>query len=293
MPPSQICRCHWRRQLRVSGNLPSVMSDTLAEGFIRTGIVVVIAVLTYFLLVPIGKRVVDNYESKSGKEAGARIVTLWQVMRRILLLSVVITTLLILFGVWGFSIAPFLAIGTVLAAAVGFGAQDLIRDFIGGFFILVEDQFAIGDTITVAGVTGTVEDIQLRVSVLRDLEGNQLFVPNGQIIVTTNFTSAFANPVIDVGISYESDVDRALAVLKEELDALAADPDWNTRISGESEIMGVNELGDSAVILRARLVTDADERWTVRREALRRVKNRFDAEGITIPFPQVTVHRAD
>ena len=264
-----------------------------AEGLIRTGIVVVIAVLTYFLLVRIGKRVVDNYESKSGKEAGARIVTLWQVMRRILLLSVVITTLLILFGVWGFSITPFLAIGTVLAAAVGFGAQDLIRDFIGGFFILVEDQFAIGDTITVAGVTGTVEDIQLRVTVLRDLEGNQLFVPNGQIIVTTNFTSAFAKPVIDVGISYESDVDRALVVLKEELDALASDPDWNSRISGESEIMGVNELGDSAVILRARLVTDADERWTVRREALRRVKNRFDAEGITIPFPQVTVHRAD
>jgi small conductance mechanosensitive channel len=161
------------------------------------------------------------------------------------------------------------------------------------FFVLVEDQFRIGDTITIVGVTGTVEDIQLRVTVLRDLEGNQLFVPNGQVIVTTNFTSAFASPVIDVGISYESDVDRALAVLKDELDALASDPDWKSRISGDSEIMGVNELGDSAVVLRARLKTDADERWTVRREALRRVKKRFDAEGITIPFPQVTVHRAD
>jgi small conductance mechanosensitive channel len=186
-----------------------------------------------------------------------------------------------------------LAVGTVFAAAVGFGAQDLVKDFIAGFFILVEDQFAIGDTVTIAGVTGTVEDIQLRVTVLRDLEGNQLFVPNGQVVVTTNFTSAYAKPVIDVGISYETDVDRALAILKDELDALASDPAWTGRISGESEIMGVNELGDSAVVLRARLVTDANERWTVRREALRRVKNRFDAEGISIPFPQVTVHRAD
>lgn len=269
------------------------MSETFTEGLIRTGIVVVVAFVTYFLLVRIGKKVVYNYQTKAGKEAGDRIVTLWQVMRRILLLTVIITTLLILLGVWGFSIAPFLAIGTVLAAAVGFGAQGLIRDFIGGFFILVEDQFTIGDTITVAGVTGTVEDIQLRVSVLRDLEGNQLFIPNGQIVVTTNFTSAFAKPVIDVGISYESDVDHALAVLKEELDALANDPDWDSRISGESELMGVNELGDSSVVLRARLVTDADERWTVRREALRRVKKRFDAEGITIPFPQVTVHKGD
>ena len=269
------------------------MTGTLTETLIRTAVVLVVAVLTYFLLVRVGKRMVDNYASKSKKEAGARIVTLWYVMRRIVLLVVALTTMLVLFGVWGFSIAPFLAIGTVLAAALGFGAQDLVKDFIAGFFILVEDQFRIGDTITIADVTGTVEDIQLRVTVLRDLEGNQLFVPNGQVIVTTNFTSTFANPVIDVGISYESDVDRALAILKDELDALAADPDWESRISGDVEIMGVNELGDSAVVLRARLKTDADQRWTVRREALRRVKKRFDAEGITIPFPQVTVHRAD
>ena len=224
---------------------------------------------------------------------GARIVTLWQVMKRIVLLVVILTAMLVLFGVWGFSIAPFLAIGTVLAAAVGFGAQDLVKDFIGGFFILIEDQFAIGDTVTIGGVSGTVEDIQLRVTVLRDLEGNQLFVPNGQVVVTTNLTSSFARPVIDIGISYESDVDRALAILKDELDAFASDPDWTNVITDEVEILGVNELADSAVVLRARLVTEADERWSVRREALRRVKKRFDVEGITIPYPQVTVHRAD
>lgn len=269
------------------------MSDALLESLVRTAVVVVISALTYFVMIRVGKGMVDRYAAKSDKEAGARVVTLWQVMKRLALIVVVLTAILILFGVWGFSIAPFLAIGTLLAAAIGFGAQDLVKDFIAGFFILVEDQFAIGDTVDIAGVTGTVEDIQLRVTVLRNLEGNQLFVPNGQVLVTTNFTSAYAQPVIDVGISYEADVDRALVILKEELDAMASDPDWETRITGDIEIMGVNELGDSAVVLRARLVTVADERWTVRREALRRVKNRFDAEGITIPFPQLTVHRAD
>jgi small conductance mechanosensitive channel len=157
----------------------------------------------------------------------------------------------------------------------------------------VEDQFHVGDTITIAGVTGTVEDIQLRITVLRDHEGRAHFVPNGQITVTSNYTSHYAQPVIDISISYDSDVDHALVVLKEVLDSLASDPDWSSRIKGESEVFGVNKLDDSAVVVRGRLTTVAEERWSVRREALRRLKKRFDAEGITIPFPQLTIHKPD
>jgi small conductance mechanosensitive channel len=181
----------------------------------------------------------------------------------------------------------------VIGAALGFGAQDLVKDMIAGFFILAEDQFRVGDVVTIAGTTGTVEDIQLRVTVLRDLEGNEHFVPNGQITVASNYTSKFAQPVIDVGISYDSDVDLALEIFRQVLVELSTDPEWGQYISDEGEIFGVNELGDSAVVLRARLTTTADDRWAVRREVFRRVKKAFDAEGITIPFPQVTVHRAD
>ena len=119
---------------------------------------------------------------------------------------VVTTSILVIFGVWGISITPFLAVGTVVAAAVGFGAQDIVKDFLAGFFILSEDQFRIGDTVTIAATTGTVEDIQFRITKLRDLEGNVHIVPNGQIGVASNFTDLFAQPVIDVGISYDSDV---------------------------------------------------------------------------------------
>lgn len=262
------------------------------ELLIRTAVVLVSAFAGYWLVTRFAGRLVARAEAR-GEEDGARAQTLWTVARRVVLIAIVTTTILLVVVIWGFSITPLLAVGTVFAAAIGFGAQDLVKDIIAGFFILVEDQFHVGDTITITGTTGTVEDIQLRVTVLRDLEGNVHFVPNGSITVTSNFTSSYAQPVIDVGIAYESDVDHALAVMKDELDALASDPEWSAKIRGEGEILGVNKLDDSAVVIRGRVTTAADQRWSVRREALRRIKNRFDAEGVTIPFPQITVHRAD
>ena len=211
--------------------------------------------------------------------------------RRMILIAVVVTTALALLQIWGVGLAPFLAVGTAVAAAIGFGAQGLVRDLIAGFFILIEDQFRVGDVVSIAGASGVVEDIQLRVTVLRDVEGNVHFVPNGQITVSTNYTSLFAQPVIDVGVAYDTDLDAALDIMKDELESLAADPAWADRIKGEVEVFGVDKLGDSAVTLRMRLTTVANERWTVRREAYRRVKSRFDSEGITIPFPQLTIHQ--
>jgi small conductance mechanosensitive channel len=262
------------------------------SNLIRTGVVMLGALVVYLIGVRVGRHGVKRI-SQRGSESQERAETLWVMIRRLYMVIVLTTSILVIFSVWGISITPFLAVGTVVAAAIGFGAQDIVKDFLAGFFILAEDQFRIGDTVTIAGTTGTVEDIQFRITKLRDLEGNVHIVPNGQIGVASNFTNLFAQPVIDVGISYDSDVDLALSVLKDELDTLANDPDWADRIQGESEILGVNKLDDSAVVLRARLTTTAGDRWAVRREALRRIKNRFDGEGITIPFPQVTIHRAD
>jgi moderate conductance mechanosensitive channel len=271
--------------------LAQELLDELSESaLIASGIIVGIAIAAYWLAAMAGRRYVRRMVDK-GAERAARAETLWTVLRRVILLIIMITAVLFIFTAWGWSLAPFLGVGTVLAAALGFGAQDLVKDFLSGFFILVEDQFHVGDVITIAGVSGVVEDIQLRVTLLRDLEGNQHFVPNGQITVTSNFTSKFAQPVIDVAVAYESDVDRALEVFGDELDRMASDPEFGPFITEPPEILGVNELADSAVVLRGRLTTVAGERWTVRREALKRVKKRFDAEGITIPFPQVTVNQ--
>jgi len=253
--------------------------------------VIVGAAIVYWVSVRIGRRVVRQVSEK-GEDQGARAQTLWLVLRRLLLVVVIAVAALMIVIVWGFSVAPFLAVGTVFAAAIGFGAQDLVKDVIAGFFILLENQYLVGDTITIAGTTGEVEDVQLRVTVLRDFQGNVHFVPNGQITVTTNFTSEYSQPVIDIGVAYGDDVDRAMALMKEELASFSSDPEWSQLVRDEGEVLGVNELGDSAVVIRGRVTTVADARWRVRREALRRIKKRFDVEGITIPFPQVTIHQA-
>ena len=259
---------------------------------IGSGVVVAVATVLYWLSTRIGRRFVNRIAAR-GEDSAARAETLWLVVRRVILVAIVVTAAWVIFDFWGLSLAPFIAVGTVIGVAIGFGAQNTVKDMLAGFFVLAEDQFRVGDTVAIASTTGTVQDIQFRVTVLRDLEGNVHFVPNGQIGVTTNFTSQYAQPVIDIGVSYDDDVDQALAVMKDELDKLASDPEWSDRIKGEAEILGVNELDDSAVILRGRLTTVAGERWSVRREAFRRLKIRFDAEGITIPYPHLTVYRGD
>ncbi len=264
----------------------------LVENLIQSAVAIAGAIIAYLLAVRVGRRIVARAADR-GEDNGARAQTLWAMARRVLLIVTVVTVMLLVLVIWGFNLTPFLAVGTVLAAAVGFGAQDLVKDVIAGFFILMEDQFHVGDSIEIAGTRGTVEDIQLRVTVLRDIEGNVHYVPNGRIEVTSNYTSLFAQPLIDVSVSYETDVDAALEVMRDELDKLALDPEWNSRIKGPVELLGVNKLEESGIQLRARYTTTADERWAVRREAYRRIKNRFDAEGISIPYPQIRIHRAD
>lgn len=271
-----------------------VLAQELTTGgqLMATGIVVGIGVLAYWLAILAGRRYERRMADK-GHDRAARARTLWAVLRRVILLVVLIIVVLYVMTVWRWSLAPFLGVGAVLAAALGFGAQSLVKDFLVGFFILLEDQFHVGDVVTIADVTGTVEDIQLRVTMLRDHEGNQHFVPNGQIVVTSNFTSKYAQPVIDVGIAYETDIDYALEVFKDELDLLAADEKFSEWISGEPEVLGVHELGESSVVIRGRLTTDAKMRWAVRREVLKRIKKRFDADGIDIPFPQITLNQKE
>ena len=258
------------------------MEEAAINPWIGSAIIVGVTLLLYVVLIRVGARFVDRIGIRSPGSA-SRVNTLWVMVRRVILVVIIVLAVLMILSTWEFSLAPFLALGTVVAAAIGFGAQDVVKDLLAGFFILAEDQYHIGDTVTIVGTSGTVEDIQFRVTVLRDEEGNVHYVPNGQITVASNFTSLYAQPVVDVGIAYGADVDVAMAVMLDELNLLADDPEWAERFTAEPEMLGIQELGDSAVLLRARVTTVADARWSVRREALRRIKKRFDAEGIEIP----------
>lgn len=255
-------------------------------------VAIAVFILLYFLLKRVSRRVLTRIAGR-GPAGESRVVTLEQVTLRFGQVVILVAFLIVIGGIWEINLGGVLALGAVFGAALGFGAQDLVKDLIGGFFILAEDQFHIGDVVRIADTEGTVEDIQFRVTVLRDVEGNKHFVPNGQITVSSNYTAIYAQPVLDVGIAYKADVDRALAVMKDELESMANSGEFKDSIVEPPEVLGVQDLADSAVIIRARLRVIADHRWTVLREARRRIKIRFDKEGIEIPFPHMTVYQGE
>lgn len=222
-------------------------------------------------------------------ERHQRLETLWRVGRRFLYIAIWAVAVLMIVAAWGVSIAPFLALGTVVGLAVGFGAQQLVKDIIAGFFILIEDQFSIGDVVTLAGVSGAVEDIQMRVTVLRDLEGKRHYVPNGAIEVSTNLTQGYAKVVADISIAYDSDVERAMSAISEVAATMAGEDDWGPLFMEAPVLLGVNELASSSVVVRQVLTVVPDARWDAKREFLRRVKARLDHDGIEIPYPHQTV----
>lgn len=234
------------------------------------------------------RRYMESHDH-SDRERGQRLVTLTGVMEMLLKLVVWAIVILTVMGIWGIPMSPFIAIAATLGIAVGFGAQDLVKDVIAGFFILAEDQFGIGDVVSIAGVSGTVEAIKLRTTVLRDLNGNAHHVPNGQIVVASNMTPDFARVVTDIGVSYDTDIDRAIEVIADEMHLLANDPEWSASFLQEPEMLGVNKLDESAVVIRTLATVITEQRWKVKREFLRRIKNRLDAEGIEIPYNYLSV----
>ncbi len=185
-------------------------------------------------------------------------------------------------------IKPLLAGVGILSLAISFGAQSLVKDFIAGFFILFENQFVVGDVIQIGEKSGAVERMTLRIVTLRDVRGAIHIIPNGSISMVSNLTRGWSRAVVDVTVGYDVDVDKALAVVRDELTLFQHDSEWGARLEGPSEVLGVERLGDTWLTIRTLVRTVAGFQWEASREFQRRLKNRLDLEGIEIP----TVARA-
>ena len=219
-----------------------------------------------------------------------RLATLEQVARYILTVVILLVTVMLVLAELGISIAPILAAAGVLGIAIGFGAQSLVKDYFTGLFLLLENQVRQGDVVEVAGKSGLVEEMTLRYVRLRDYEGSVHTIPNGVIDTVTNRSRGFAHAVIDVGVAYREDVDEVFAVMRRVGRELRADPDYASRIEDDLDIAGVEQWGDSAVVVRCRFRVKPLEQWGVRRAYLYRLKKAFDAAGIEIPYPHLTVY---
>jgi small-conductance mechanosensitive channel len=220
-----------------------------------------------------------------------RAETLGRILRNLATVIVFLIAGMAVLNEFGVSVAPLLGAAGVVGLAIGFGAQSLMKDFVSGFFLLLENQVARGDVIEVAGKSGTVEDVRLRYVQLRDFEGNVHFIPNGLITTVTNSSRGFAYAVIELGVVYESDLAAVYEVLRGVAQQLRADPAFAASIEDELEIVGIERLDGASVTVRSRLRVRPLEQWRVRREFLLRLRQAFVERRIELLKPPLVVSR--
>ena len=227
-------------------------------------------------------------ESKEGiKKRTDTLTSVFMGVAKIFILTIVVFMILAEVDV---PIGPALAGLGVAGIAVGFGAQYLIRDLIAGFFVILENQYRVGDVARIADIAGLVEEINLRKTVLRDLDGIVHHIPNGEIRVASNYTRHFARVNLNVSVAYGTNLDHAINVLNRVGQELAADENWSPLIKSAPQVLRVDNLGDSGIDIKVLGDVKPLQQWAVTGELRKRIKKAFDDEGIEIPWPHTKVY---
>lgn len=229
--------------------------------------------------------------TRSGRENRADTIGLS--IRSVASVAVLVGGFLVVLQEAGVDVKTVLGGAAILGVGVAFGAQNMMRDYFSGFMILLEDQYGLGDLVTISGVTGRVETINMRTTVLRDIEGRVHFIRNGKVELVTNRTYEWGRAVLEIAIDSHEDVDRVMDVLVEICKEMRADPEWEEYLTDEPSMLGVDKFTEYGVVIKFYQQTRPDTIFPVRRELMRRIKNRFDELGIEIPVPQRTVHRSE
>jgi small conductance mechanosensitive channel len=239
------------------------------------------------------KGILKRVQKKNGvdsQESEKRVETLLRILQSVIRVIILGVFLMILLKKLGIDIGPILAGAGIIGLAVGFGAQELVRDYISGFFMLLENQIRVGDVAIINGTGGLVENIDLRTTTLRDFSGTTHIFQNGKIDTISNMSMEWSAMTFDIGVAYKEDVDQVIKIMKEVGEELGNDENFKDLIHEPLEVFGVDNFADSAIIIKARIKTKPIQQWTVGREYRRRLKYAFDKNGIEIPFPHTTVY---
>ena len=270
------------------------ISDKGMELILPASHILIILLLSWVLL-RVSRKLISlfkNYVTRTTRDAGSikRAETLGQVFSHVANVIIILITGMLVLGEMGISIAPILAAAGVVGVAVGFGAQSLIKDYFTGFFLLIEDQIRHGEVVDIAGKKGKVEEVTLRHVRLRDFEGAVHFIPNSSITTVSNKSRDYSYAVIDIGVAYRENIDEVYEAMRKIGAEMRADSHFKDLINEDLEIAGIDDLADSAVIIRCRFKVNPLEQWGVRREFLYRIKKSFDIDGIEIPYPHMTLY---
>ncbi|WP_420125414.1 mechanosensitive ion channel family protein [Longimicrobium sp.] len=280
----QQIRNEWAE--RFNGPELAVTGGRILVGF-------VVAWMAYWGLILVLRRIEASLASSSSGTITAqeqRTRTLISLLRSVGVVLIVVLFIFMTLGALGVQLGPLLAGAGVLGLAVSFGAQSLVKDVISGLFMLFENQFGVGDVIRIEGVSGAVEQMTLRVVVLRDTHGAVHIVPNGQITKVSNLTRGWSRAVLDVAVAHAEDPDRAMAALREVGEEMYEDPAWKPLLVEPVQVPGIENLTDAAVTIRVMAKTLPLKQWDVARELRRRIKLRFDRDGIEIPHATQTMY---
>ncbi|MGK7876242.1 MAG: mechanosensitive ion channel family protein [Xenococcaceae cyanobacterium] len=259
-------------------------------GIVGLGTYVVIR-LSYALIARFNSVLANNYllTSVSGRRVRLRISTISVVTRSIVTISSIGVGILVAFSVTGVNITPLLAGAGIIGVALSLAAQNLIKDVINGFCIILEDQYAVGDVIKVGDMTGLVENMNLRITQLRDAEGRLITFPNSEIKVVANLSSNWSRADLNIPVAYQTDVDKSLELIGKVAEEMSQDLIWRKYILEPPQVLGVDNFGERGVIIKVWIKTEPLKQWEVSREFRRRIKVAFDRAGIPIPLPQQQV----
>ena len=262
---------------------------------LTTGIKIILVVIITLILIKVIKVASNRLSSiflkkRTDEESEKRAKTLASVIQNFLIILAIVVAAITIIGQLGIEIAPLLATAGIAGVAIGFAGQSLIKDIINGFFLLLWDQVRVGDYVQLSDKRGLVEMINLKMTIIRDFNGNVHYIPNGSIDVVTNMTKDYSRYLFEIGVAYREDVDEVIEVIKEVDDELRKDPDFRDDILEPIDIFGLDEFADSALIIKARTTTKPLKQWRIKREFNKRLKKKFDQMDIEIPFPHRTLY---
>lgn len=272
--------------------LPTETLETLGAKLLRVAVVLASATIITFLFRRLTHRLEKSLVELAAKQSGGadtenakRIATASSVIRKVVLVLLWAAAAVMVLDEAGFRIGPLLAGAGIAGLAVSFGAQNLVRDVISGFFLLIENQIRVNDIAVINGTSGLVEEINLRTTVLRSPDGAVHIFPNGAITTLSNLTREFSYCLLDFSVAYKEDIDRVVDILRGVIDQLQSEAPYKEWILEPVEVFGVERFTESSVVVRARVKTAPGKQFQVGREANRRIKKAFDEQGIEIPFP--------
>jgi len=256
---------------------------------LRIILILVVAWLIWWLFSRLIGRLAARTASSSHVTA-QRVNTLSSLLQSALGVAILTLAITLVLGELGINLGPLIAAAGVVGLAIGFGAQSLVKDVLNGFFFLLEGHVRVGDVIEAAGKTGLVEQITLRTLVLRDFEGKVHVIPHGEIATVTSLTKDYSRALINIGVAYREDHEWVMQLLREEGEKLRQDPNFSRSILDGPEVFGIDAFNDSDILFKVRFMTQPLQQWDVARAYRRRVKRRFDEEGVEIPFPHTTLY---